>query len=307
MNFYHPIYFETEDSITLKYDTIAHNDVETVLQSILAYKKLLLKTSSLLTGDYTENFEENFPEISIIIDKYYKGSDVFDFILKLTPKKHQQRVLIASTVLLGIGSLFFTANQILDFYIKINKINEKITIEKEFEEFKKEVNEKINKGNHLSNDSCLNVNYKIPTSFYKVIDSTFDDYQTFIKPIKQGQAKSISIIKSGTTLKELNKNNSLDFNAELVNQRFITNTHEIKFTRIDATNKKAWKISLPDNYEVKAEIKDELFFSNIKELSENPLNKEKTYSANILEYWQREKGQEIFQLKKVDILTVINP
>ncbi len=305
MSFYHPIYFETTDVITLKYDTIVNNDVETVLQSILAYKKLLLKTSLLLTGDYTENFEENSPLISIIIDKYYKGSDVFDFIIKLTPKKHQQRVIIASTVLLGVGAILFATNQLLDIYIKINKINEKTTVEKEFEEFKKEINEKINQGTYLSDNSCINENYQIPVSFYKVIDSTFDDYQKFIKPIKQRQAKSISIIKNGTPLKELNENNSLDFDVELVNKKFVEANQEIKFTRIDATNKKAWKILLPNQQVINAEMKDEKFFSNIKELLENPLNKDKTYSASILEYWRREKGQETFQLEKIDILKVI--
>lgn len=304
MNFYSPLYSESEQRITLDYDTIPNNDIEVILQSMVAYKKLVLRSAMLITGDYTDTFEENLPEILMVIDKYYKGSDVFEYIMKLVPKKHQQVALVACTIPLAIGGLLWTANQILDLYIKINKINEVSAIEQKFEEFKNEVNKKLQENNGNMNNDVNNTEYSLPSSLYKVIDYTYDDYQTFIKPVKIGAAKKITLKNAEHIISELNTENSLDFGMEIVNQKVSEELHDIKFTKIDKTNKKSWKVKLEDGTEVKAEIKDDNFFKKVELMQENPLNKDSVYKANTLEYWQREKGEEILSLKKIDILIV---
>jgi len=304
MNFYSPLYSESEQRITLDYDTIPNNDIEVILQSMVAYKKLVLRSAMLITGDYTDTFEENLPEILMVIDKYYKGSDVFEYIMKLVPKKHQQVALVACTIPLAIGGLLWTANQILDLYIKINKINEVSAIEQKFEEFKNEVNKKLQENNGNMNNDVNNTEYSLPSSLYKVIDYTYDDYQTFIKPVKIGAAKKITLKNAEHIISELNTENSLDFGMEIVNQKVSEELHDIKFTKIDKTNKKSWKVKLEDGTEVKAEIKDDNFFKKVELMQENPLNKDSVYKANTLEYWQREKREEILSLKKIDILIV---
>lgn len=304
MNFYSPLYSESEQRITLDYDTIPNNDIEVILQSMVAYKKLILRSAMLIAGDYTDTFEENLPEILMVIDKYYKGSDVFEYIMKLVPKKHQQVALVACTIPLAIGGLLWTANQILDLYIKINKINEVSAIEQKFEEFKNEVNKKLQENNGNMNNDVNNVEYSLPSSLYKVIDYTYDDYQTFIKPVKIGAAKKITLKNAEHIISEFNTENSLDFGMEIVNQKVAEELHDIKFTKIDKTNKKSWKVKLEDGTEVKAEIKDYNFFKKVELMQENPLNKDSVYKANTLEYWQREKGEEILSLRKIDILLV---
>lgn len=305
MNFYSPLYSESEQRITLDYDTIPNNDIEVILQSMLAYKKLVLRSAVLITGDYTDTFEENLPEILMVIDKYYKGSDVFEYIMKLVPKKHQQVALVACAIPLAIGGLLWTANQILDLYIKINKINEVSAIEQKFEEFKNEVNKKLQENNGNMNNDVNNTEYSLPSSLYKVIDYTYDDYQTFIKPVKIGAARKITLKNAEHIISELNTENSLDFVMEIVNQKVSEELHDIKFTKIDKTNKKSWKVKLEDGTEVKAEIKDADFFKKVELMQENPLNKDSVYNANTLEYWQREKGEEILSLRKIDILLVV--
>ena len=305
MNFYSPLYSESEQRITLDYDTIPNNDIEVILQSMLAYKKLVLRSAMLITGDYTDTFEENLPEILMVIDKYYKGSDVFEYIMKLVPKKHQQVALVACAIPLAIGGLLWTANQILDLYIKINKINEVSAIEQKFEEFKNEVNKKLQENNGNMNNDVNNTEYSLPSSLYKVIDYTYDDYQTFIKPVKIGAARKITLKNAEHIISELNTENSLDFGMEIVNQKVSEELHDIKFTKIDKTNKKSWKVKLEDGTEVKAEIKDADFFKKVELMQENPLNKDSVYNANTLEYWQREKGEEILSLRKIDILLVV--
>ena len=304
MNFYSPLYSESEQRITLDYDTIPNNDIEVILQSMLAYKKLVLRSAMLITGDYTDTFEENLPEILMVIDKYYKGSDVFEYIMKLVPKKHQQVALVACAIPLAIGGLLWTANQILDLYIKINKINEVSAIEQKFEEFKNEVNKKLQENNGNMNNDVNNTEYSLPSSLYKVIDYTYDDYQTFIKPVKIGAARKITLKNAEHIISELNTENSLDFGMEIVNQKVSEELHDIKFTKIDKKNKKSWKVKLEDGTEVKAEIKDDNFFKKVELMQENPLNKDSVYNANTLEYWQREKGEEILSLRKIDILLV---
>lgn len=304
MNFYSPLYSESEQRITLDYDTIPNNDIEVILQSMLAYKKLVLRSAMLITGDYTDTFEENLPEILMVIDKYYKGSDVFEYIMKLVPKKHQQVALVACAIPLAIGGLLWTANQIIDLYIKINKINEVSAIEQKFEEFKNEVNKKLQENNGNMNNDVNNTEYSLPSSLYKVIDYTYDDYQTFIKPVKIGAARKITLKNAEHIISELNTENSLDFGMEIVNQKVSEELHDIKFTKIDKTNKKSWKVKLEDGTEVKAEIKDANFFKKVELMQENPLNKDSVYNANTLEYWQREKGEEILSLRKIDILLV---
>ena len=304
MNFYSPLYSESEQRITLDYDTIPNNDIEVILQSMVAYKKLVLRSAMLLTGDYTDTFEENLPEILMVIDKYYKGSDVFEYIMKLVPKKHQQVALVACTIPLAIGGLLWTANQILDLYIKINKINEVSAIEQKFEEFKNEVNKKLQENNGNMNNDVNNTEYSLPSSLYKVIDYTYDDYQTFIKPVKIGAVRKITLKNAEHIISELNTENSLDFGMEIVNQKVSEELHDIKFTKIDKTNKKSWKVKLEDGTEAKAEIKDDNFFKKVELMQENPLNKDSVYKANTLEYWQREKGEEILSLRKIDILLV---
>lgn len=304
MNFYCPLYFESEHKLTIKFDTVPNSDVEVILQSMVAYKRMLLKTSSLLTGDYTENFEDNYPEILMIIDSYRKGSDVFDYLMKLVPKKHQQKAIVACTVLLGVGGLIWTLNQILDLYIKVNKISDIAKIEVEFEAFKKEVNEKLKEPQFELDSSTSNQDYNIPSSLYKIIDLTYDDYQTFVKPIKMGTVRKIVILDNDNPIQELTPHNSIDFSMELVNQKITNETHKIQFTKIDKHNKKSWKILLEDGSEVKAEIKDNAFFKKVELMKENPLNKENNYKVDLIEYWQREKGEEILSLKKVDILAV---
>ena len=91
---------------------------------------------------------------------------------------------------------------------------------------------------------------------------------------------------------------------EIVNQKVSEELHDIKFTKIDKTNKKSWKVKLEDGTEAKAEIKDDNFFKKVELMQENPLNKDSVYKANTLEYWQREKGEEILSLRKIDILLV---
>ena len=304
MSFYYPLYFESSDTLTLKYDTLPEKDIESILQSIVAYKKMLQKTATLLVGDYTEECEKNYPEIIITIDKYYKGSDVFDVILKLVPENMQKGTLLTSAIVLGIGSMIFTTNQILDLYIKLDKITEKSQIETEFENFKKEVNNKIEETNIKNNETYKLKGYEIPVSYHKVIDYTLDDYNLFIKPLKQGSVKSISIIKDNQIIREHNIENSMNFNMELINEKTNNETYDVQFTRVDIKNKKSWRVVIPSGEEVKAEIKDKLFFKKIEKLEYNPVNENKKFKVNVIEYWQREKGQEILELKKIDILNV---
>lgn len=304
MNFYSPLYSESEQRITLNYDTIPNNDIEMILQSMVAYKKLILRSAALITGDYTETFEENLPEILMVIDKYYKGSDVFEYIMKLVPKKHQQVAIATCVIPFAIGGLLGVTNQILDLYIKINKINDISRIEQEFEKFKEEVNEKLKNNNIRNSEEINNVEYSLPSSLYKVIDYTYDDYQIFTKPIKTGIARKITLKNADTVINEFNAENALDFAMEIVNQKITEEIHDIKFTKIDKTNKKAWKVKLEDDTEVKAEIKDEDFFKKVELMQENPLNKDSVYKAQTIEYWQREKGVEVLSLKKIDILLV---
>lgn len=306
MNFYSPLFTESEQKITLNYDTLPNSDVEVILQSMVAYKKMILKTSILIAGDYTENFEENLPEILMVIDKYYKGSDVFEYIMKLVPKKHQQIAITTCAILLGISALISTANSILDFYIKINKIKETSKIEQEFEEFKKEINEKIKEIDCNGNAESANKDYILPSSLYKVIDYTFDDYQTFVKPIKTGTARKITIFENENKINELTNENSLDFCMQIVNQKLVQEVHDIKFTKIDKTSKKSWKVKLENDIELKAEIKDDNLFKKVELMQENPLNKDSVYKAATVEYWQRDKGEEKLSLKKIDILGIVN-
>lgn len=302
---YYPLYVESNENITLKYDTQPNGDIEVILQSVIAYKKLILKTSAITSGKYTDNFEENYPEILMIIDKYYKGSDVFEFVMKIIPKKHQQKALVTCTVMLGIGGLIFMVNQLLDLYIKINKISDTSKIEQEFEAFKIEVNEKITKYNIENQEDYANeYKYELPVSFYNVIDSTYDDYQAFVKPLRHGIVRSISVISNNKVCTELNNENSLSLQPELINERTVTASHKIRFIKIDKNSKKSWKVAFDNGKEIKADIQDNKFFKKVEVLSENPLNKDKSYAVNTIEYWRREKGEESLSLKKLDILEV---
>lgn len=297
MSAYYPIYEKSQESFTLKYGTTPDTDIEAVLESIVAYKKLIQRSILIISGDSLKLNQNILPDLTLSINKHYKGSDFFDLFIKLTPEKYQQRALISSIVILGIGSAIFATNQILDLYIKLGQINQKNHIESEFEDFKKEINNKI------KNINQENSNYSCPTSPLMVIDYTLNDYEDFIKPIKNGNSSHIDILQNGKIINHFDFNNTRKLNLDIINEEIISTNKTISFTAADITNNKKWKVLIDNERSISANIKHKQFYEKLRELEDNIFQNK--YESEITEYWKREKGEESLKLSYIDINKII--
>lgn len=290
---------DTEESLTFVFDSHPDSDIEAIFESILAYKRLIQKSVFIATGEEID-LRQSLDEIIFTLEGHEKGSDIFKHCLKLVPKNAQSAVLVGLGVLLSAQFLLNIANQSLDLFIKwqqlteVNDLDERV---KQAEELLKEHHEKLDqlmKDQHTGSGLIY-----CPTPSLKILDFTEGEFNNLVKPVRDGNAKSVTIFQGQIQKFKFTPDNTKSVDLSFLNEREVQSSKLVRFEQASITNPKEWRVYMDGHNAVKAIIKDREFFSRINKIENNIFNP--SYNVDMTEHWKRQKGEPELALAYVEI------